>query len=290
MLFCSPAPKREALAKAESELARARGILDEKQRALREIEARVAALQRKYDDSMKKKADLEAEMAKTKVRLARADKLVGGLAGERIRWDKTVTQLLATRSQVIGDALLSAASVAYLGPFTADFRARLIKLWINGCKQLHVPVSDDFALKNIVEAVKVRAWLMHGLPADDFSVENGILVARGRRWPLMIDPQGQANSWIKNQEKGNGLKILKLNDSKWVQTLENCISLGSPALLENVGESLDPVLGESVAAGSSVVCSVPTHLRFVFFCRARVVQADCQVWCSADDSPWRQGD
>lgn len=35
---------------------------------------------------------------------------------------------------------------------------------------------------------------------------------------------------------------MKLNDDRWVQQLENCITLGVPALLENVGESLDPVL------------------------------------------------
>ena len=37
-------------------------------------------------------------------------------------------------------------------------------------------------------------------------------------------------------------QVLKLNDSKWIQTLENCISLGSPALLENVPETLEPLL------------------------------------------------
>ena len=32
-----------------------------------------------------------------------------------------------------------------------------------------------------------------GLPTDSVSVDSAILVTSGRRWPLMIDPQSQAN-------------------------------------------------------------------------------------------------
>jgi dynein heavy chain len=34
-----------------------------------------------------------------------------------------------------------------------------------------------------------------------YSVDNAIIVKNANRWPLMIDPQGQANKWIKNMEK-----------------------------------------------------------------------------------------
>ena len=57
------------------------------------------------------------------------------------------------------------------------------------------------------------------MPNDQLSIENGIIidrarrsteaktrrhiatVAHGRRWPLMIDPQRQANKYIKNMGK-----------------------------------------------------------------------------------------
>lgn len=58
----------------------------------------------------------------------------------------------------------------------------------------------------------------------------------------MIDPQGQANKWIKNSEKENQLSVIKLSDSDYMRTLENCIQFGTPLLLENVGEELDPSL------------------------------------------------
>lgn len=60
--------------------------------------------------------------------------------------------------------------------------------------------------------------------------------------PLMIDPQGQANKWVKNLEKENNLSVIKLTDGDYMRTLENCIQFGTPLLLENVGEELDPSL------------------------------------------------
>lgn len=66
--------------------------------------------------------------------------------------------------------------------------------------------------------------------------------SNARRWPLIIDPQDQANKWIKNMEKSNNLHVVKLSDSDFVRTLENCIQFGTPMLLENVGEEIDPLL------------------------------------------------
>lgn len=62
---------------------------------------------------------------------------------------------------------------------------------------------------NHAGVVKVHALCLQGLPADNFSTENGVIVTRGRRWPLMVDPQGQANKWVKEME-GKKLKVTDL--------------------------------------------------------------------------------
>lgn len=54
--------------------------------------------------------------------------------------------------------------------------------------------------------------------------------------------QGQANKWIKNMERPNKLSVIKLSDPNYARTLENSIQFGTPVLLENVGEELDPLL------------------------------------------------
>jgi hypothetical protein len=59
----------------------------------------------------------------------------------------------------------------------------------------------------------------------------------------MIDPQWQANAWIKNMEKQNNLRVVKLSeDGSHMRELENAIQFGTPVLLENVGEELDPTV------------------------------------------------
>ena len=88
----------------------------------------------------------------------------------------------------------------------------------------------------------MRDWNIQGLPADAFSTENGVLVTRGTRWPLMIDPQEQANKWVRNMEKANGLKLITLKQSDYLRTLENAIQFGQPVLMQEVLQELDPSL------------------------------------------------
>ncbi|KAG1713130.1 hypothetical protein DVH05_000853 [Phytophthora capsici] len=140
--------------------------------------------------------------------------------------------------------ILSAGCIAYLGPFTSEYRHELQAKWVSFCKASNLPVDSHFSFQRVLaDPVVVREWNIMGLPADTFSIENGLFTTMGRRWPLMIDPQGQANKWIKNMYKASGsLQIIKLSQKDFLRTLENAIRYGSPVMLENVEEDLDPSL------------------------------------------------
>ena len=55
------------------------------------------------------------------------------------------------------------------------------------------PTSPSPSLHRLVtvlgDPVKIRDWTIDGLPNDSFSIDNGIMMSKARRWPLLIDPQ-----------------------------------------------------------------------------------------------------
>lgn len=69
-----------------------------------------------------KKSDLEANIDLCSKKLDRAEKLIGGLGGEKDRWTENARALGNLYFNITGDVLLSAAVVAYLGAFTVNFR------------------------------------------------------------------------------------------------------------------------------------------------------------------------
>ncbi|XP_012945211.2 dynein heavy chain 6, axonemal [Aplysia californica] len=242
-VFRTVEPKRNALAKAEQELGVVMSLLKEKQDKLAVVEAKIAELQKTYDDSVAEKQKLERNIATTAGRLKRSSKLTTALADEQIRWDESVTQFEIQINNVVGDVFISAACVAYYGAFTSEYRHQLVEGWSERCRELEIPVTEGMSLETVLaDPFEIRQWNADGLPRDQLSIENAILVTRGRRWPLMIDPQEQANRWVRNRESKNGLKVVKLTDGQFLRTLENCIRIGMPVLLEDVGETLDPAL------------------------------------------------
>lgn len=83
------------------------------------------------------------------------------------------------------------------GGAAGPYRQELVAYWQQRCSDLQVAVSEGYSLsKLLVSPVELRDWALQGLPTDGVSVDNGTLVTRTHRWPLMIDPQEQGRRWV----------------------------------------------------------------------------------------------
>ena len=246
-LYCTVAkevePKRAALKAAETLLAEKMEMLNKAKEQLAAVVAKVDALNAQHTKSVTEKTMLQREAAALLDKLSRAESLIGGLSGERVRWEASIARYDIGLNNVPGDALVAAAFSSYAGPFDTAYRDNLVQGWIRSIKDNSVPVTDNFLFANfLADPSDVRDWNIQGLPSDNFSTENGVIVTRGRRWPLMVDPQGQANKWIKEMQKKRGLKVEDLKSKNFLRELETAITYGLPYLLQDVEEELDPAL------------------------------------------------
>lgn len=87
-------------------------------------------------------------------------------------------------------------------------------------KSLELLYSKNYSLANDIETpIRIRDWIMEGLPNDAVSVDNAIMAKQSQKWPLMIDPQGEANRWIKKNCKALNLKIINFEETYYLKTL-----------------------------------------------------------------------
>jgi dynein heavy chain len=237
-------PKKEQLAAAEAELAEAMATLKVKQDELKAVLDMLQKLEDDFKASKQKQDDLEFKSEQCRQRLERAEKLLANLGGEQDRWSIASDLLGVSYQNLTGDVVVASGIIAYLGTFTTAYRLEATEEWVAKLAEFSIDARTDYKLSEVIgDQVKIRQWLIDKLPNDAVSVDNAIVMDNSRRWPLMIDPQVQANKWIKNMyAAADTLKTLRLTKSDYGRQLEMAIQFGFPVLIENILETLDPML------------------------------------------------
>ena len=86
-------------------------ILRAAQKTLSSAEKQIAMLEASFDEANSKKEQLAVDVEQCRARLDRAQKLMGGLGSEKIRWTESCASLSASYDNLVGDALVCAGSI-----------------------------------------------------------------------------------------------------------------------------------------------------------------------------------
>ncbi|KAB1266021.1 Dynein heavy chain 17; axonemal [Camelus dromedarius] len=274
-VYCDVAPKRQALEEANAELAEAQEKLSRIKNKIAELNANLSNLTSAFEKATAEKIKCQQEADSTNRVISLANRLVGGLASENVRWAESVENYKGQGVTLCGDVLLISAFVSYVGYFTKKYRNELMeRFWIPYINQLKVaqqppsnsrvtgravfrramsqavspprqapiPITEGLdPLSLLTDDADVATWNNQGLPSDRMSTENATILCNTERWPLIVDAQLQGIKWIKNKY-GSELKAIRLGQKSYLDIIEQAISEGDTLLIENIGETVDPVL------------------------------------------------
>lgn len=118
-------PKRAIAKEMGDKLEVVQKALNEKRAQVKEINDRLDALTTNMNNLIQQQKDLDDDIADCNKKLERAEKMISGLEGEKVRWTDTVKELGEKQELLIGDCLVASGCVSYLGPFTSSYRVEL---------------------------------------------------------------------------------------------------------------------------------------------------------------------
>ncbi|KAI5711239.1 hypothetical protein M8J75_015345 [Diaphorina citri] len=124
--------------------------------------------------------------------------------------------------------------------------------------ELVIPYSTDFTPATFLSSPAIiREWAIRGLPLDNFSTENGLIITQSQRYALVIDPQGQALKWIKQMEMPNGLQVIDFSTDSYMKILEKAMEMGTPVLLQNVTEHIESAIKPVLDKNTVIIYDKP---------------------------------
>uniref|UniRef100_A0A8B9HT19 Dynein, axonemal, heavy chain 11 n=1 Tax=Astyanax mexicanus TaxID=7994 RepID=A0A8B9HT19_ASTMX len=222
-VYCEVAPKRQALSQANTELDSATAKLFSVRKKLDDLDGHLQNLTAQFERAAGEKLRCQEEVTHTSTTIQMANRLVGGLQSEKVRWSEAVLELEAQQGALCGDVLLAAAFVSYAGYFSQPYREQLLEnSWRPFLRQLSPPVPLTEGLDPVLllaDQASVAAWHNQGLPADRLSVEN----ATGRQYSVSLVCSAAVLC-------------------RYVELVEEALACGEAVLIENLEEKLDPVL------------------------------------------------
>jgi dynein heavy chain 1 len=235
-------PLRAEVAQLEED---AKIVTDEKDKIVAEVaelESSIAQYKSDYASLIRDVEALKTEMQAVTTKIERAESLLTSLGHESERWSKSSGTFEVIMRSLVGDGLLMAAFLTYSGFFDFKTRSTMMEKWKSTIESLGLDYREDLGVvESLSKASQRLTWEAEGLPGDHLSLENAVIIDHGTRFPLVIDPSGQAISFLMNKHKDEKIQATSFLDKSFMKTLAGAVRFGTTLLVENV-EQIDPVL------------------------------------------------
>ncbi|KAJ7449691.1 hypothetical protein B0H11DRAFT_2332048 [Mycena galericulata] len=145
-------------------------------------------------------AELEAKIAKYKQEYVL---LISETQAIKSEMERVQSRTFDTEmSIIVGDVLLSAAFLAYRGFFDQHYREVMWQEWSNHLSEANIKYKPELSLTEYLSTADDRlSWQSKSLPSDNLTTENAIMLKRFNRYLLIINPMGQATTFLLNEYK-----------------------------------------------------------------------------------------
>ncbi|XP_053612057.1 dynein heavy chain, cytoplasmic isoform X5 [Plodia interpunctella] len=215
---------------------------DEVRELIAQLEKSIASYKEEYAQLISQAQAIKTDLENVQAKVDRSIALLKSLVIERERWESSSETFRSQMSTIVGDVLLSAAFIAYGGYFDQHYRQNLFSTWTAHLAAANIKFRADIARTEYLSNPDERLrWQANALPTDELCVENAIMLRRFNRYPLIIDPSGQATEFIMREFKERKITKTSFLDDSFRKNLESALRFGNPLLVQDV-ENYDPIL------------------------------------------------
>lgn len=243
-------PLRQELSSLEHQAETNKQRGEDVKNLIAQLEQSIASYKEEYAQLIAQAQAIKTDLENVQAKVDRSIALLKSLVIERERWEATSETFRAQMSTIVGDVLLSAAFIAYGGYFDQHYRQNLFTTWSQHLAQASIQYRPDIARTEYLSNPDERLrWQANALPTDDLCTENAIMLKRFNRYPLIIDPSGQATEFIMNEYKDRKITKTSFLDDSFRKNLESALRFGNPLLVqdvENYDAILNPVLNREL--------------------------------------------
>jgi dynein heavy chain len=237
----SAQPTLQLLGQIKDELAKSNAALSNARTSAKQLENELEAAKKECQVVTRDKNKVLDEAKALQNSLAFAQRLLMAIDHDHAVWSQEIQDMKASQDLLLGDAVLAASFVSYMGPMAPKLRKEFVKEMTHGLKSNMIKCSTE-PLRLVSNQLSLLTWAVQGLSQDATMVENATIVSATSRTPLLVDPCRQLTGWL--LRKSHSGKVLR--DAADSQTLRSAliqaVETGWTVIVDQIENGADSTL------------------------------------------------